>query len=87
MEHSRLTVPSNLSPGGTIELQDIISGVFCDDDTLPDDCDLKRWIDLVDQAFRGIGRAMDSAYAYGKQLPEAGFVDIVTVKEKWPTNR
>ena len=77
----------NLSPGGVIELQDIIYPMLADDDSLPVDCALKRWSDLLAEAFAGLGSGLDSALHYEKQLTEAGFVDVGTVKEKWPTNR
>ena len=79
--------PSNLSPGGTVELQDIISLLLCDDGSLTEDCPMKRWVVHLDLAFKGIGRRIDSAFDYGKQLADAGFVDVGVVKEKWPTNR
>ena len=61
--------------------------IGCDDDTVADDCALKRWSVLLDQAFRGHGSGLDSSYQYPGQLSEAGFEDIVVVNEKWPTNR
>ena len=78
---------SNLSPGGIIELQDIIYPMTSDDGSLTDDSALKRWGTLLNEAFRGIGRPMDTAYAYEEQLRDAGFVDVKVVQEKWPTNR
>lgn len=41
---------------------------------------------MLADAFADIGRGIDSANAYPKQLAEAGFVDIEVVREKWPTN-
>lgn len=58
-----------------------------DDGTLTEDCALKQWSDLLNEAFRGNGRPMDTALDYERQLAEAGFVDVSIVKEKWPTNR
>lgn len=77
----------NLAPGGQIELQDCILPVFADDGTLPEESSLKRWGFLLNEAFRGNNRPMDSALYYQQQLREAGFVDIGTVREKWPSNR
>ncbi|SPO06248.1 related to methyltransferase [Cephalotrichum gorgonifer] len=76
----------NLNSGGVIELQDIIYPMCSDDGTLTEDTPLKRWSDLLNEAFRGNGRAMDTALFYKEQLADAGFVDIHTVEEKWPTN-
>lgn len=58
-----------------------------DDDTFTDDCPLKQWSDLIHQGFGAMGAPVDTALHYEQQLDEAGFVDIVTIKEKWPTNR
>ena len=77
----------NLNPGGYIEIQDIVCKMCSDDGSLPEDSDLKRWADLLNEGFRGKGRPMDSALQYPEQLAAAGFVDIGIVKEKWPTNR
>lgn len=83
----QLTRTSNLSPGGVIELQDIIYPMASDDGSLTETSSLKRWGVLLNEAFRGIGRPMDTAFAYETQLREAGFVDVQVVQEKWPTNR
>ena len=78
---------SNLNSGGAIEIQDGIFPMACDDDSMTDDCAIKKWSDLMYQGFASYGARVDSALSYPKQLAEAGFVDIVTVEEKWPTNR
>lgn len=83
----QVTPTSNLSPGGVIELQDIIYPMTSDDGTLTEDSSLYRWGTLLNEAFRGIGRPMDTAYAYEEQLRAAGFVDVKIVQEKWPTNK
>ncbi|MBE3043670.1 hypothetical protein IMZ48_14090 [Candidatus Bathyarchaeota archaeon] len=82
-----LTYPSNLTPGGTIEIQDIMLPILSDDNTFPDGCALSRWSTLLRDAFAGTGRHVDSALSYPQQLSEAGFVEINIVQEKWPTNR
>ena len=78
---------SNLNPGGFIELQDVIYPALSDDDTLPEDSPLKRWSVLINEAFRGNGRPLDSALHYEKQLADAGFTNIHVIREKWPQNR
>ena len=35
---------------------------------------------------RGTGRHVDTALHYQQQLEDAGFTDIGTVRERWPTN-
>ena len=46
-----------------------------------------RWSTMVNDAFTANGRPLDSAHLYGKQLADAGFVNIHVVHEKWPINR
>ena len=42
---------------------------------------------MMNEAFRGNGRPLDTALEYERQLADAGFVNIHAVREKWPTNR
>ena len=60
--------------------------IACDDGTLPEDSALHRWGSLIHEGFRKSGRPIDSVLGYGQQLADAGFVDIVIVKDKWPMN-
>ncbi|KAK3331848.1 S-adenosyl-L-methionine-dependent methyltransferase [Cercophora scortea] len=78
---------NNLNPGGIIELQDIIYPMRSDDGTLTEDSALHKWSVTLAEGFRAAGRPLDSALEYEAQLAEAGFVDIVRVPYKWPTNR
>ena len=82
-----LTYRRNLTPGGTIELQEIMLPIISDDNTFPDDCALSRWSKLLRDAFAGTGRYADAALSFQQQLSDAGFVEINVIKEKWPTNR
>ncbi|KAK0630214.1 S-adenosyl-L-methionine-dependent methyltransferase [Bombardia bombarda] len=77
----------SLSPGGIIELQDIIYPMQCDDGSLDKNSAIYRWSELLLQSFTAIGRPLNSALKYKEQLAEAGFVDIVEVQYKWPSNR
>ncbi|KAK3682044.1 S-adenosyl-L-methionine-dependent methyltransferase [Podospora appendiculata] len=77
----------SLNPGGFIELQDIIYPMRSDDGTLTEDSALHKWSVTLAEDFRAAGRRLDSALEYEAQLAEAGFVDIVRVPYKWPTNR
>ena len=79
--------PRHLNPGGWIELQDLVGYISCDDDTLSDEAPLKRWTDSLFQAFKNIDRPTDSVLRYEQQLADTGFIDVGSVKEKWPTNR
>ena len=83
----RLIRYSNLTPGGSIELQDCIQPFLSDDGTLTSGSHLDRWSRLIRDSFAGMGRDMDSALRYEQQLIDAGFVDVRVVREKWPTNR
>ena len=76
----------NMTPGGTIELQDIIWPAVCDDGTLPDDSALARWDHLLNEGYRSVGRLGDSALFYDQQLADAGFVDVGVSRQKWPVN-
>ena len=76
----------NLTPGGTIELSDIIFPSVCDDGTLPEDSAVCRWDTLINDGYRGAGRPIDSALYYDQQLADAGFVDVGINRQKWPVN-
>ena len=58
-----------------------------DDNSFPPDSALARWGELISQATASFGRPADSMYKYREQLAEAGFVNIVEAKYKWPGNR
>lgn len=77
---------ANLNPGGWIEIADITFPIRCDDGTLSDSTPIKQWSDHMLQASYNLQRPLDSAQSYAKQLAEAGFVNIVERKFKWPQN-
>ena len=77
----------NLTPGGTIELQDCIYPMSCDDGTMTEDSALLQWSTLLNEAFRGNKRPMDTALHYEQQLADAGFINIQVVRDRWPVNR
>ena len=54
---------------------------------MPEDSAIRRWSILVNEAFRLNGRPLDTALHYEKQLADAGFVNIHTVRDKTPMNR
>ncbi|KAK0633869.1 S-adenosyl-L-methionine-dependent methyltransferase [Immersiella caudata] len=76
----------SLRPGGTIELQDSVWRAESDDGTVPPDCHLVRWVDLLRHGMEQFGRPLESALYYKEQLEAAGFVDVVQLDYKWPTN-
>ncbi|CAK7274960.1 hypothetical protein SEPCBS57363_006432 [Sporothrix epigloea] len=76
----------NLEPGGYLEMHDGYFLIECDDGTLPPDCALLEMTKLAREASARLGRPMDVSPQYPKMMEKAGFVDIVTVKYKWPIN-
>jgi hypothetical protein len=76
----------SLTPGGVIELQDIIYPLTSDDGTLTEDSALFRWSKTLLDGFGAIDRPLNTALQYKEQLATAGFIDIVEVVYKWPTN-
>ncbi|KAI5455626.1 S-adenosyl-L-methionine-dependent methyltransferase [Mariannaea sp. PMI_226] len=75
-----------LEPGGTIELMDIIYPLQSDDNTLKEHHSARIWSVLLEQGFSAGGHPLNTALNYKEWLKEAGFVDVVEVKEKWPVN-
>ncbi|RSL94409.1 hypothetical protein CDV31_014323 [Fusarium ambrosium] len=74
----------NLEPGGTLELMDIIYPLQSDDGTLKEEHPAYQWSVLLQEGFSGGGHPLNTALYYKDWLKDAGFVDIVEVKEKWP---
>ena len=60
--------------------------VRSDDGTLPPDCALSRWCSLMLQAGQLCGRPDSVAPRCKSLMLEAGFVDVVELQFKWPTN-
>ncbi|KAJ3456392.1 hypothetical protein MRS44_016415 [Fusarium solani] len=75
---------SNLEPGGKLELMDIIYPLQSDDGTLKEEHPAYQWSVLLQEGFAGGGHPLNTALFYKDWLKDAGFVDIVEVKEKWP---
>jgi hypothetical protein len=86
LKNYQLTNPSNLDPGGYLELCDGVFPVYTDDDSFPPDSALKKWGDLILTAASNLGRSADSALLYKEQMESAGFVNVVQKIYKWPTN-
>ncbi|CAI4217786.1 unnamed protein product [Parascedosporium putredinis] len=76
----------NLVPGGWLEVSDITLPVRCDDDTFREDSDLAKWSGLMLEASHILDSPLDSAYSYQKQLQDAGFINVVERRFKWPHN-
>ena len=58
----------------------------CDDGTLKEESPLLKWNRLWLEASLKLGKPLDSALHYKRQLAEAGFTNIVQHEYKWPTN-
>jgi len=75
-----------LTPGGWIEIADPLNPVTCDDGTLTEDSALAKWNrHLVDASVK-LGAPLNGASDYKRYLEDAGFVNVVQHKYKWPTN-
>jgi SAM-dependent methyltransferase len=69
-------VYDNLKPGAWVELQDVDGDVHSDDDSIPADWPLKRFTELVLQAFAQFGTNAHAAVFGAEYLQQAGFVNI-----------
>lgn len=76
----------SLVPGGTLELIDIIYPLASDDGSLKPEHAAYKWSVLLQEGFAGNERPLNTALKYKEQLADAGFADVVEVKEKWPIN-
>jgi hypothetical protein len=54
---------------------------------MPPDCNLVRWCDLMMEAATNLGRPLDTCARAKEMMEDAGFVDIVRIPFKWPTNQ
>lgn len=80
-------VSRNLEPGGYLEVQDM--GLFAqsDDGSLSPSSPLLSWAHHIHDAAAAARRPVFPIDQYRKYLADAGFVDIVEVRRKWPTNQ
>lgn len=54
---------------------------------MPPSTPIRKWSEMLNEAFRSFGVGMDTALLYEEQLAAAGFVNIHVVREKWPISR
>lgn len=73
-----------LEPGGYLELQDVYTPWTSDDGTLSEDSSMYKIGAECGEASRILGRPLDQCAKYKEYLANAGFVDIVERKFKWP---
>ncbi|KAL3956729.1 hypothetical protein ACCO45_009575 [Purpureocillium lilacinum] len=76
----------NLNPGGWIELLDVHLQLQSDDKTIPTDCAMAQWGDLMLEAAAKLNRPLDSMTFYRQQLADIGFTNVTEHVFKWPTN-
>ncbi|KAG9498124.1 hypothetical protein J7337_011019 [Fusarium musae] len=76
----------NLEPGGYLELQDMSLPARSDDGTLHPESYLSKWCRSCFEAGQNLGRPVFPTTEYKNYLAAAGFIDIVEVQQKWPTN-
>ncbi|KAJ0131716.1 hypothetical protein HZ326_25186 [Fusarium oxysporum f. sp. albedinis] len=69
-------VYANMKPGAWVELQDVDGQVHTDDNSIPDDWPLKRFTEIILQAFALYETNAHAAVFGGQYLAEAGFVNI-----------
>ncbi|KAJ3962910.1 hypothetical protein N0V92_000346 [Colletotrichum tropicale] len=75
---------ANLEPGGYLEIHDNDFPLKCDDGTMTDECKTLKWTKLLIEGTDLMGRPITVARDFKKMLEDAGFVDVVVKKEKWP---
>lgn len=72
-------------PGGYFELQDGHFPLLYATPP-PENCALKRWMDLILQGTTFTGRPWTNVPKYARWMREAGFEDVVERKFYWPCN-
>ncbi|KAH8671333.1 tam domain protein [Xylariales sp. PMI_506] len=75
-----------LAPGGWFEVQDCLPTIQCDDDTMPDDFELKLHLEDLMDATAAMGRPLHIVDQYKKVMEEVGFVDVTEHYYKVPIN-
>lgn len=67
-------------------MQDSAFPFKSDDGTLSPSTALTQWCELAVEAFDKMGRPATAVKSYKRMMEEAGFVDVVEIVHKWPTN-
>src|ERR1700722_2021277 len=78
-----LTPPSNMNPGGWMEMQEPKLPALCDDDTYAGTA-LERWQNLAVEASKKLGAPMDIASSCKETMISVGFEDVTEAIFKWP---
>ncbi|KAG9242656.1 S-adenosyl-L-methionine-dependent methyltransferase [Calycina marina] len=75
-----------LSPGGYLELQDMVIPLRCIDDSI-DGTRIEEWANRTLAASRAMGLCWQKSQYYSQYFEQAGFVDVVEQHFQWPINR
>ena len=78
--------PSNLAPGGWIELQDVGPFPDSDDGTLEPKHALYRWAQLLSEACQKLGRPYQDVTTYKDLMTDIGYINLSENKVKWPVS-
>lgn len=70
-----------------MEVTDISFPIRCDDGTLIPGSALHTWSKQMLEASYNLGRYLNSAESYKRQLEDAGFVNVTEKQLMWPQNR
>ena len=73
-----------MKPGGWVEFQDFNLKYYSDDDTLKDDSDTSKWVDILLDASRKNGREPNPGPLLEGWVKTAGFTNIHHGKIKLP---
>ncbi|KAI9770919.1 MAG: hypothetical protein M1840_002623 [Geoglossum simile] len=77
---------SYIKPGGWMESQEIMSTVYCDDETMKDDWAFAEWTRYGDNAAMSLGKPLRIANKLKRWFKEAGFLDVHEEVFKIPVN-
>ena len=74
----------NLKPGGWIEIQELGGQALCDDDTMPEDYSVNKFLDRCQEALCKFGADFRAGNKLQEPLEKAGFTNITCKKLKVP---
>ncbi|KAH8592330.1 S-adenosyl-L-methionine-dependent methyltransferase [Bisporella sp. PMI_857] len=79
-------------PGGWIEFQEMLMKSHCDDDSMPPDYGVTRWLDTMKAALAVLGPDLHGAVKHEQYLKDAGFINVQQRTFKipigtWPKNK
>lgn len=69
-------IRDNLKPGGWVEMVDIETNFFADDDTLDRAPNMRRWVELHNEAGRRFGKETNVAPHFKLWMSDAGFTNV-----------